>query len=109
MPDVIRGWGAEEEAEVSNGGSRGGFGFGMRGTLDAAEKEIPIPPGTEIIVPSSGAMGATLGDVFVPGAVLKPAFHFKCLTLTSNGYSFPASDNSRQGESQCSKEPSQHC
>ena len=43
MPDVVRGWGAEEEAEVSNGGSRGGFVFGMRGTLDGVEKEIPIP------------------------------------------------------------------
>jgi hypothetical protein len=35
--------GAEEDAEVSNGSSRGGFGFGLRGTLDGVEKQIPIP------------------------------------------------------------------
>ena len=45
MPHVVRGWGAQEEAEVSNGSSRGGFGFRMRGTLDGVEKQIPIPGG----------------------------------------------------------------
>ena len=40
---MVRGWGAEDDAEVSNGRSLGGFGFGMRGMLDAAGEEIPIP------------------------------------------------------------------
>ena len=42
MPAVVRGWGAEEEAEFSKGFS-GGSGVRMRGTLDGVEKEIPIP------------------------------------------------------------------
>ena len=33
----------EEDAEVSNGCSRGEFGFGMPGTLDGVRKQIPIP------------------------------------------------------------------
>ncbi len=33
----------EPKTEVSNGYSRGGFGFGMRGTLDRVGKQIPIP------------------------------------------------------------------
>ena len=43
MRDVVRGWGAKEDAKVSNGSSRGEFGFRMRGTLDGVEKQIPIP------------------------------------------------------------------
>ncbi len=43
MWEVVRGGRAEEDAEVSNGYSRGGFGFGMRGTLDRVGKQIPIP------------------------------------------------------------------
>ncbi len=41
---MVRGWGAEEDAEVSNGVSRGGFGFGMRDTLGGVRKQIPILP-----------------------------------------------------------------
>ena len=41
MPDAVRGGGAKEDKEVSNGRSRRGYGFSMRGTLDI-EKEIPI-------------------------------------------------------------------
>jgi len=43
MPDAVRGGGAKEDAEVSNGFSRGGSGVRMRGTLDGVEKQIPIP------------------------------------------------------------------
>ena len=43
MPDVVRGGGAKEDAEVLNGCSRKGFGFSMRGTLDGVKKQIPIP------------------------------------------------------------------
>jgi len=43
MPDVVRGWGAEEEAEVSNGVSNGGFEPRTRDTLGGVRKEIPIP------------------------------------------------------------------
>jgi len=38
----------EEDAEVSNGSSRGGFGFGLRGTLDGVEKKIAIPETTAL-------------------------------------------------------------
>ena len=60
------------------------------------------------IVASSGAMDATVVDVFMRGAAPRFAVHFLCLTLTPIGYRLPAPDNSRQGEIQCSKEPSQH-
>jgi hypothetical protein len=43
MWEVVRGGRAEEDAEVSNGRSRGGFGFGMRGRLGGVKKQIPIP------------------------------------------------------------------
>jgi hypothetical protein len=43
MPDVVRGWGTEEDAEVSDARSHRGFGFGMRDTLGGVRKQIPIP------------------------------------------------------------------
>jgi len=43
LPDVGRGCETEVETKVSNGGSRGGFGLRIRGALDVAEKETPIP------------------------------------------------------------------
>jgi len=43
MSEVVREWGAGEDAEVSNDGFKRGFGLRMRGTLDGVKKEIPIP------------------------------------------------------------------
>jgi hypothetical protein len=43
IPDVDPDWAFEDEADVSNGGSHGDFGFGMRGTLGGVKKQIPIP------------------------------------------------------------------
>jgi hypothetical protein len=40
---VVRGWGAEEDVEVSNGVSKRGFEPTTRDTLDGVEIEIPIP------------------------------------------------------------------
>jgi len=40
---VIRGWGAEEEAEVSSGVSRGGFEPRTRDTLGGVEFDFPAP------------------------------------------------------------------
>ena len=40
---MVRGWGAEEDAEVSNGVSKGGFEPTTRDTLDGVEIEIHIP------------------------------------------------------------------
>ena len=40
---MVRGWGAEEDAGVSNGSSLGRFGVRTRGTIDAVGKQIPIP------------------------------------------------------------------
>jgi hypothetical protein len=50
---VVRGWGAEEDAEVSNGVSNGGFEPTTRDTLDGVEIEIPIP---NVLLPSRNAL-----------------------------------------------------
>ena len=43
MPDVIRGWGAEEGAEVSSGVSKGGFEPRPRDTLGGVKIDFPVP------------------------------------------------------------------
>lgn len=67
MPDAVRGGGAKEDKEVSNGRSRRGFGFSMRGTLDGVEKQIPIPQHNQIVSFIWGIADDVLRDLYVRG------------------------------------------